>query len=115
MQKILLSICVLLWLCGCTGHTAEVSLISTQEITVQHVNLDKLPVKHVVGEDKAFVFLFIPFGLPDVETAVNDALKKGEGNLIINGTIYSTFWWFFVGQVGVKVTGDVVNTNGSVQ
>ena len=114
MKKIILSLCAALVLSSCTGHMAEVSMISTREINVHDVNLDKLPAKTVVGEDKAFVFLFIPFGLPDVETAVNNALEKGQGDLIINGTVYSTCWWFVVGQVGVKVTGDVVNTGGSL-
>lgn len=112
MKKILLLVCFLC-LCGCRSHMTDITMISTKNIDLNKTNIDAAPTKkNVIGSDKAFVLVFIPLGFPTLQGAVNDALKNGGGDLITNASIYRTDWWFIVGQIGIEVTGDVVNTKG---
>lgn len=89
------------------------SVASTHIANLDGVNLNKAPTTHhVTGADKSFIFLFIPFGTPDLEDAFDDALAKGKGDVMTDITVHRTSWWFLVGQTGWKVTGDVVQTRG---
>ena len=45
-------------------------MISSKNVNLNKVDIDKLPQsKNVIGEDKKFVFLFIPFGQPTIKGA----------------------------------------------
>ena len=65
-------------------------------------------------DDVAFIFLF-PLGQPKLKEALNNALEKGQGDLMVNASVYVTGWWFLIGEVGIKIKGDVVNTRGGKQ
>lgn len=107
------AVCVLLLASGCTTRMGDLTVASTQLAELDGVNLNKAPTAHhVTGEAKSFIFLFIPFGIPHLEDAVEDALVKGNGDVMTDVTIHRTGWWFLVGQIGWKVTGDVVQTRG---
>jgi hypothetical protein len=88
--------------------------ISTRNVKLDEVDLDKLPqVKNVTGTDTRYDFLFIPLGFPTVQGAVDDALAKGNGDLIIDGVVKSEVWTILLtGQRTISVTGTVVNTKG---
>ena len=45
-----------------------------------------------------------------MKEALDDALTKADGDLMIDASLYSTSWWFLVGQVGLELRGTVVNT-----
>jgi hypothetical protein len=78
------------------------------------VNLDTLPQKRSVeGEDMPWLILFFPLGIPHLETAVDDALAKGDGDVMLDAVITSEGWWFLVGRSGLKVRGTVVKTRGA--
>jgi hypothetical protein len=86
-------------------------MISNKNVSLEEVNIDQLTkAEQVVGEDNVFVFLFIPFGAVRLQNAVNQALEKGRGDLMVDASVYSTGWWFLVGEVGIKIKGTVVNT-----
>lgn len=105
--------CVLLLASGCSARMGDLTVASTQLAKLDGVNLNEAPTKrHVTGEAKSFMFLFIPFGIPHLEDAVEDALVKGNGDVMTDVTVHRTGWWFLVGQIGWKVTGDVVQTRG---
>ncbi len=113
MKRILMMLIAVLYISGCTTHLTDLSMISNKNINLNKVNIDKLPQKkHVEGEDKKFVFLFIPFGQPTLKGALNDALEKGNGDLMVDASVYITNWWFLIGQNGLKIKGNVVNTKG---
>lgn len=92
-------------------------MISTRNIVLNETDIDKKPqMKNVIGEDKKFWFLFIPFGIPRIEPAVNDALAKGNGDLMIDASLDSVGWWFLIGEIGYEIKGTVVNTRaGEIQ
>lgn len=113
MKHFIATIILISCLCGCSTHMTDLSMISNKNISLNKIDLDKLPQeKNVVGEDRKFVFLFIPFGTPTLKGALNDALENGHGDLMVDASVYSTGWWFLVGQTGIKIKGDVVNTRG---
>jgi len=104
---------VLLLTSGCATRMGDLSVVSTQLAELDGVNLNEAPTtRHVTGQSKKFVFLFIPFGIPHLEDAVDDALIKGNGDVLTDASVHRTGWWFLIGQVGWKVTGDVVRTRG---
>jgi hypothetical protein len=101
-------------LSGCSLRLATMTAISTRNIKLDEVDLDKLPqVKNVTGTDTRYDCLFIPLGFPTVQGAVDDALTKGNGDLIIDGVIKYEFWTMLLtGQRTISITGNVVNTKG---
>jgi hypothetical protein len=113
-MSIFLCFCLLaLILGGCSVRLGDLSAISTQTVNLNKVDIDALPqVKGVTGRDTKFVFLFIPFGTPHLEDAVDDALEKGGGDLMTDAVIHARNWWFIIGQNSLEVKGNVVNTKG---
>ncbi len=101
----------MIFLTGCSCRVADMSIITTKNINLNEVNLDKLPQrKNVVGKDSNLWVTFIPFGYPQLEDAVDDALNKGNGDVMIDAVIHSTSWWFLLGQDTISVKGTVVKT-----
>ena len=101
-------------LSGCSLRLATMTAISTRNVKLDEVDLDKLPqVKNVTGTDTRYDLLFFPLGFPTVQGAVDDALTKGNGDLIIDGVIKFDFWNILLtGQRTFSITGTVVNTKG---
>ena len=98
---------------GCSLRLGDMSVISNRNVSLEKVDLDALPqTKNVTGKDTKFLFLFIPFGVPHLEDAVDDALNKGDGDVLVDAVIHARNWWFLVGQTGYEVTGTVVKTRG---
>jgi hypothetical protein len=56
------------------------------------------------GEDEVFVFFGIPFGQPNIENAVDEAIEKGRGVYLTNAVLEFNNGLF---SMGYKVTGDV--------
>jgi hypothetical protein len=96
---------------GCATRIGDMTLISSKTVNLDKIDIDKCPqTKNVVGRDTRFWFLFIPFGVPHLKDAVDDALAKGNGDLMTDAAFYSTGWWFLIGQSGLEVRGTVVQT-----
>lgn len=113
MKHIIAMFLTVIYLSGCTTHITDLSMISNKNINLNKVNIDTLPQKKSIeGEDTKFMFLFIPFGQPTLKEALNDALEKGQGDLMVDASVYVTSWWFLIGETGIKIKGDVVNTKG---
>lgn len=98
---------------GCKTRICDLTVVATQNVELEKVDIDKMPQKkRVIGKDSNFMFLFIPLGLPSLEDAVEDALEKGDGDLMVDAVVYSKGWWFLIGQNGIEVRGNVVKTRG---
>jgi len=113
----LLMITGLFFLAGCaTTRLADLTIVSTRNVKLDKIDLDAMPqTKSVVGKDSNFIFLFIPFGTPHLEDAIDNALDKGNGDVMIDAVVYGQGWWFLVGQDIIKVKGTVVKTRGTSQ
>ena len=106
-----LAVSAALFLSGCAVRLGDMSVLSTRNVSLDRVDLDSRPqVKGVVGEDSKFMLLFIPLGIPHLEDAVDDALDKGQGDVMVDAVIHSTGWWFIIGQNSLRVKGTVVKT-----
>ena len=113
MKKILLLLTTVCTLSACTTRIASMTVISDKTIDTRDVKISELPRKeNVVGESKRFSFLFIPFGRPNVKQALDDALEKGNGDLMLNASLHYTSWWLGIGRFGYEIKGTVVNTRG---
>lgn len=110
MRAIIVSLMIMA-ISACTAHLTDMSVISNKNVNLNKVDVDKMPhVKHVTGRDSNFVFLFIPFGYPQIKTALNDALQKGDGDLMVDASLYAKSWWFLIGQDTIEIQGTVVKT-----
>ena len=102
---------------GCSRRLADLSMISTKSVELDMVDIDKLPqTRNVIGKDEVFMFLFfpIPFRAPHLENAVDDALEKGGGDLLVDSVISHKMWWFFIGQQAIEIKGTVVKTRHNI-
>lgn len=113
MKKFILTTLTVLCLSACTTHITDISIISNKNITLDKIDIDRCPQRKLVeGEDSKFIFLFIPLGQPKIKEAVNDALQKGNGDLIVDASLYKKSWWFLIGQQSIQIKGTVVKTRG---
>lgn len=109
MKKIICLILACVLLNACSSRLMGASLISTKQVDLPpHTNLYEYPSQKVVGTDSVFMVV-IPWRIPRIKHAVNDALEKGNGDLIIDSTIYTHYWWFIVGRYTIEIKGTAVN------
>jgi len=96
-------------------RVADMTALSTRNVNLDSCDLDTLQQKKVVGESSRFILVFIPLGLPHLNEAVDDALDKGHGDLMLDASVYQGGWWFLFGQVKMQVRGNVVKTLGKAK
>lgn len=95
---------------SCTVRVADFNAISTRNVNLDRIDLDSVDGKKVIGTSSRFIFLFIPFGLPTLQEAVDEALDAGGGDLMTDTAVYTSFWWFIFGSTKIEVRGTVVDT-----
>ena len=72
--------------------------------------------KHAItGKDSKWLILFMPLGLPHLEDAIDEALDKGDGDIMLDAVVHYRSWWFILGQIELNVKGTVVKTRGGSQ
>ena len=109
---------ILIYFCstGCAIRHGDFAVLSNKLIRVSEFELDKTDrTKNVVGEEVVHIISFIPTGgRPTLENAIDDALDKGNGDVLIDGVMYSKNWWFIFGQLILEVKGTVVKTRNNL-
>ena len=115
MRNILAGLVAGLLLTGCSTRIADLTVISPHNVSMKHVDIDKMPqTKNVEGVDKVPIVLFFPLGQPNLEEAIADALHKAGGDLMTDVTVYQEAWWAVLfGQQALRVKGTVVKTRGN--
>lgn len=92
---------------GCTTRIGDMTMISTKNVDVSGVKQGD----RQTGEDCANSVLFIPLGVPDVKNAMDRALEKGKGDILIDGVVSFKGWTVLVfSQTCVVVEGTVSQT-----
>jgi len=96
---------------GCTHRFSDLTLVSTKNIDLNASKLDVRQGKRYKGSDCAFFFLgFIPFGIPSLQDAIDDALQKGGGNIMVDEVTWNRFAYFVIGSLACfDVEGTVLN------
>jgi hypothetical protein len=99
-------------LAGCTVRVADLTLVSTKNIDLSNAALDVRQGKRVEGSHCLIWPLgLIPTGLPNLEDAIDDALERGGGNLMVDQVTYRRGLYFvLVSQECILVEGTVLNT-----
>ena len=99
--------------CGCMTHQGDFTVASTKLVRLNEFELDKAGrVKGAEGRDIAHIIVFIPTGVPNIKTAMDEALVNGGGDVMTDLTIDSYYWYipYIYGQQGWIVKGDVIKT-----
>jgi hypothetical protein len=92
----------LLWTVGCTQRIADFTGISTKNIYAKGIDVSALPrVEGVKGRDARFLGINA-----NIKDALDEALEKGNGNLMIDCAVYI---WEAPFVFGYEVRGTVVN------
>ena len=112
---VLLAIVMLLCTPGCCIRTADLTLMATGNVNVDHVDLDGLPRQPAKGSDSTYVILgLIPLGSPSLEEAVDRALQDAGGDLLTDVVVHVCQYSFILFNViKVEVAGQAVRTRGA--
>lgn len=109
MRKMMMGIglgLVSLVLTGCTLRLVDFTAISTKNVEVAGTRGER-----VQGKDMKWIILWFPTGKPDMKEAIDRAIERGGGDMLVDGVIYNKGWYaLVVGQTGYVVEGTVVNT-----
>lgn len=100
---------------GCASvRIADLSIISTRNVSLERKDLDRMPsVRGIVGKDSKYTILGFSAGTPHLEEAIDDALDKGGGDLMIDVVIHRRSWSAVLfGQNAIEVKGTVIQTRG---
>lgn len=99
---------------GCSTRVADLTLVSTKNIDLSKATLDIRKGRRVKGEDCTIALLgLIPLGIPNLENAMDDALEKGRGNVMVDQVTYRSGVYFVLASRScVRVEGTVLNVRG---
>jgi hypothetical protein len=85
---------------GCTARLGDFTVLSTQNCDLSQITPEqKKSDNWVEGENMK------TFGIPNIEDAVDDALRKGNGNVMLDAVLYQKNGFF---KSGFQVKGRVV-------
>lgn len=109
MKKIVFLIIILLTT-GCYGKLGDFSILSNKDIALEDIaKFEKGPF--VTGEDSSDIIVFIPIGVSEIRTALNNALASIPGAVaLVNASISYGFWYipYIYGKDYYIVEGQVL-------
>jgi hypothetical protein len=113
MRKKNILLCLIFSFFGCTTRHGDFTVLSNKLIRVSNFKADSQNRTHVQGKDINHIIVVFPTGgTPTIEGALDDAFKKGNGDLMTDAVISHS--WFYIpyiyGQGGWTIEGDVVKT-----
>jgi len=88
-------------LTSCSYRLGDFTILSTKNY---NSSMKFKLVGRFDGEDSVFVLFGIPFGQPNIENAVDEAIEKGRGVYLINAVLELKSGMF---TMAYKVKGDV--------
>ena len=102
---------------GCMMRMADCTVASTKNVKLSKLDIDSLPrTKGVEGQSVQPMFFFIPLsGPPNIKDALDDALAKANGDMMVDPVFYQGGWWFIFGENIIQVKGEVVNTQAAAK
>ena len=108
------SVALAVVLTGCVTRHGDFSVASNKLLRLSEFELDKAErARNVMGKDvQRIVFLFPIGGMPTIEGAMDNALEKGNGDVMTDVVIKSWSWYipYVYGESGWSVQGDVIKT-----
>ena len=98
---------------GCSSRLFDLSIVSTKGVDLQDLDLSTAKkAMNVTGESSRSIVFIFPLGNPCLQEAIDNALTKSSGDIMLDAAVYYKFWYipFIYGQFGYEVVGDVVKT-----
>lgn len=94
-------------LTGCSQRLGDFTIISTKNVDIGK-NYVKVQTQEKGISSKAII-IFIPTGTPNIKDAVDDLLKKANGDLVTNAVIQYSWYYipYIYGEYKYEITGDV--------
>ena len=95
-------------LSGCVTRIMDFTVISSKNVDIPGTRGEK-----VEGEDMKSIVIVFPTGQPNIKEAVDRALEKGNGDVLLDGVIYAKSWYipYVYGQTGFVVDGTAMRTS----
>jgi len=99
-------------LSGCVARLADFTALSTK-----NANIPGERGARVRGEDLTPIIIFFPAGQASIKTAVDRAIEKGGGDLLVDGVVTRECWYipFLYGECGFVVEGTPVRLSGTTR
>jgi len=93
---------------ACTQRLGDLTVASTKNIMISSFNPNSMRSTRAEGRDCKAMILMIPTGVPNIESAIDNALSRaGNANFMTDAVITSKFWTAIVyGQTCYLVTGN---------
>jgi hypothetical protein len=92
-------------LAGCTTRVGTFTMVTTKNY---QTDVKYKLVGRMEGSDSVPIVLFIPFGVSELDAAVDHCVEKGNGVYVANAVVESHYWTAILfGAAGYRVTGDV--------
>jgi hypothetical protein len=110
-----IAVAVVVLFSSCAVRHGDFTVLSDKLVRTAAFDLSRADrKKNVTGEDVAHIIVLFPTGAPTLKGALDDALHKGDGDVMTDAVVSTWFWYipYVYGQAGWRVTGDVVNTRG---
>lgn len=110
MKNIFLLLC--LFVSACSAQTYKLGIVSPSQSSFSYSSVEKASVTPDVSAATATpIVLFIPIGHPNLEKTIQEVLRKGGGNVLIDATVTEeTDWFVLFGFRRLNISGTVVNT-----
>ena len=104
----------LVLLIGCSARVGDLTIVSTRNINLsEKIPLNANKATRFSGEDcNFFLFNYYPFfnKIPNLEVAVERALRQGNGNLMLDEVTVASDVWVIIGNIKcIQATGAVLN------
>ena len=93
---------------GCANRLGDFTVLSTRNVDVSGLK----PGDRQKGEDCINSILGIPLGEPNWKNAMDQALEKGKGDVLVDVVVSVNYWTAIVfGQQCVVIEGTVSRTS----
>ena len=66
---------------GCARRIADLTYVSTKNVSEQDLSASATDGERVTGEDKSHIIIFIPTGTPNAEEALDRAIESKPGGV----------------------------------
>ena len=107
-MKNIIILSIVLLVIGCTQRLGDFTVMSTRNVDL-NANYVKVE-NNVIGQDKKSIIIIIPTGTPNIEAAIDQALKSVDGGAVMTD-VSLTYKWFYIpyiyGEYIYEVEGDV--------
>ena len=90
MKKLMLCLLGILLL-GCSTRLGDFTVLSTRNVEIGGDYI--LVERNVEGEDVVPIIIFFPLCIPNLENAIDDALKSVGGDLITDAVLKYNYWY----------------------